>query len=124
MINKLILQQLDKLQEAKVEEYDNLHHTFHIKQIGKPVFQYNIMYLVKLDSHLLNATDNDVLVSNWNKGKYPTHQYLKFAVSKKLANMLYVYGYYYDKDNECDMAEDFEGWLPAEQIEIIKEIKL
>lgn len=124
MINKLILKQLEQVQEADVGEYDKLHHTFHIKKKKEQIFEYNTMYLVKLDKHLLNATDNDILVSNWNNGNYPKHEYLKFAISKKVAKMLYVYGYYYDIENECDMAEDFEGWLPQEQLQVIKEMKI
>ena len=124
MINKLILKQLEEVQEAEIGEYDKIHHTFHIKKHKDKTFEYNIMYLVKLDKHLLNAKDNDILVSNWNNGKYPTHEYLRFAVSKKVAKMLYVYGFYYDIENDCDMAEVFEGWLPQEQLQIIKETKL
>ena len=124
MINKLIKEQLDKVKEAKIDEYDSLHHTFHIKKYKEKTFEYNVLYIVRLDDHLLNATDNVALVSNWNNGKYPTHKYLKFAVNKKLAKMINVYGVYYDIDGDCDLSEDFEGWLPVEQLEIIKETKL
>jgi len=124
MINKLILKQLEQVHEAEVGEYDSLHHTFHIKKHVEKTFEYNILYIVKLDKHLLNATDNELLVSNWNGGKYPLHEYLKFAVSKKVGKMIYVYGVYYDIINKCDMKEDFEGWLPSEQLEIIEETRL
>ena len=124
MINKLIKEQLDKVQEADIGEYDSLHHTFHIKRHREKTFEYNKMYIVELDDHLLNATDNVALLSNWNNGKYPTHKYLRFAVSKKIAKMIFVYGIYYDINNDCDLSGEFEGWLPTEQLEIIKEREL
>ena len=124
MINKLILNQLEQVKEADIGEYDSLHHTFHIKKHVEKSFEYNTLYLVKLDKHLLNATDNDLLVSNWNNGKYPLHEYLKIAVSKKVGKMIYVYGVYHDIDSKCDTGEDFEGWLPTEQLEIIEETTL
>ena len=121
MINKLIKAQLEKLQEAKVEEYDFIHHTFHIKKHKEQEFKYNVKYLVELDETLLKPSVNDVLASNWNNGKRPTHKYLNFAISKKVGNMLYVYGFYYDKDNQIDLCEDFEGWLPIDRIKVLSE---
>ena len=121
MINKLILAQLEKLQDAKVGEYDSLHHTFHIKKHREQEFNYNVQYLVELDDTLLNPSVNDVLASNWNNGKRPTHKYLKFAISKKVGNMLNVYGIYHDKDNNIDLDEVFEGWLPTDRIRVLEE---
>lgn len=124
MINKLIKSQLDKLQDAKVEEYDSLHHTFHIKKHKEQEFNYNVKYLVELNETLLKPSVNDVLVSNWNNGKRPTHKYLKFAISKKVGNMLYVYGIYHDVEQNVDLDEDFEGWLPIDRIKVMSEEEL
>lgn len=121
MINKLIKAQLNKVTEANVEEYDSLHHTFHIKKHKAQSFEYNIMYTVQLDKTLLDTSINDVVASNWNNGKRPTHDCLKFAISKKVGNMLYVYGVYHNIEDNLDLDEDFEGWLPIDRIKVIEE---
>ena len=121
-VNKLILKQLEEVRVANVSEYDELHHAFHIKKYQEPTFEQNKLYIAKLDEHLLSADGNTLLVSNWNNGKFPTHQYVKFAVHKKIAKMIYVYGVYYDIENKKDLEDEWVGWLPIEQLEIIEVI--
>ena len=121
-VNKLILKQLEDVHVAKIGEYDELHHTFHIKKFQEQVFEQNKLYVLKLHKSLLNSTDNALLVSNWNNGAYPKHEYVKCVVTKKIAKMIYVYGVYYDNEQQLDLEEEWIGWLPTEQIEVIKEI--
>lgn len=123
MINKLILKQLDKVEVAKVEEYDELHHTFHIKKHQEQTFEQGKYYIIKLDKHLLNATDNSLLVSNWNNGKFPTYEYVKCVVTKQVAKMIYVYGMYYNIESKQPIDEEWIGWLPIDQVEILEEVK-
>lgn len=119
-VNKLILKQLEKVETAKVSEYDELHHTFHITKYEEKKFEQNLFYIIKLDKNLLNGNDNSLLVSNWNNGKYPTQEYLKVAITKQVANMIYVYGMYYNIESKQQLDEEWVGWLPIDQIEIVE----
>lgn len=119
MINKLILKQLEKVESAKVGEYDVIHHTFHIKKHQELKFEQGTYYVLKLDKHLLNANGNSLLISNWNNGKFPTHEYIKCVVTKQVAKMIYVYGLYYNIESKQSFDEEWIGWLPIEQIEVV-----
>lgn len=122
-INKLILEQLNK-SHVNYGEYDAIHHSFTIKKQEKIELQTSTIYVAKLDDSLLNANSNSTLVSNWNAGKFPTKPYLRFVISKKLGQMVYVLGVYYDINTKTDLDEEFEGWLPVAQLEIKEESKL
>lgn len=121
-INKLILKELEKVQVAKVGEYDYCRRCFTITKYQPPSFSMNGLYIVELDSHLLNATDNEVLVCNWNAGRYPTQKYMKIKITKTLGKMMYVYGVYYDVNTQTELDEDWDGWLPTEQVKILREV--
>ena len=106
---------------AKVE-YDEAHHTFHIKKFEEHEIEVNKFYIFKLNKSLLNANSNPLLVSNWNNGKYPTQEYVKCIINKKIAKMIYVYGVYYDNEHQVESEEEWVGWLPIDQLEVIKEL--
>lgn len=121
-MNKILKQQLDKLKVAKVDSYNELTHTYVFKKHESATFKLDSVYLLRLDDKLLNPKYNDVLISNWNNGKYPTHTILKAQVSKKLGNMLFLCGVYCNEDKE-PINEFWNGWLPDDQLKIIEEVK-
>ena len=124
MINKLITKQLEGLKVAQIDEYDELHHTFHIKKYEEFKFEKGKCYVLKLDEHLLNATDNVLLVSNWNNGAFPTQQYLKCVVTKQVGKMIYVYGMYYNIESKQQLEEEWVGWLPIEQVKVLEVLSI
>lgn len=121
-MSKIIQQQLKKLTVAKIDSYDALKHTYLFKQHQSMIFKVDACYILKLDDLLLNATSNELLVSNWNNGNYPKHKYMRAQVTKKVGNMLYLCGVYCD-ENKNNLNEFWNGWLPDEQLEIVEEVK-
>ena len=89
-MNKLIQKQIDKLTVAKVSSYDEVKHTFLFKKHIAKNFEVDGVYILKLSNSLMIPQNNEVLISNWNKGKHPLHQYMKVQVNKKLGNMIFV----------------------------------
>ena len=122
-MNKIIAQQLKKLGVAKMDSYDELKHTYLFKKHVAKIFKLNSFYIVRLDKSLTSATGDEILVNNWNKGNYPKHSCMKVQINKKMGNMLFVCGVYYDDFSKKDMNEYFNGWLPDEKLEIIEEVK-
>ena len=120
MINKLITKELEKLEVAKVQEYDEVHHTFHFKKYEEQKYVKGKCYILRLDKHLLNATDNGLLVSNWNSGKFPTKEYVKCVVTNQIGKMIYTCGVYYNIVSNQEDDEEWIGWLPVEQVEVIE----
>ena len=82
MINKIIQEQLNKLQVAKLGEYDPFKHMYVIPKYKEPHYDVDHCYLVCLDDTLLTATGNEMLVSNWNNGRYPVHRKLRHIFSE------------------------------------------
>ena len=87
------------------------------------IFQVNSVYELKLNKVLLNKETSEMLIANWNGGNFPKHQYIKAQVINKLANMIFVCGVYLDDDKKEPINEFFNGWLPDDQVEIMKEVK-
>ena len=122
-MNRLIQKQLERLRVAKVDSFDELKNTFTFKRHSEREFKLNNVYIIKLSNQLINPQNNELLMSNWNSGKHPTHNYIKMQVQKKLGNMIFVCGAYYDIHTQDVMSEYWNGWLPEEQLEIIEEVK-
>ena len=122
-MNKLIQKQLEKLRVAKIDSYDDLKHTYTFKQHKEKEFKIGSVYIVKLSNSLMIPKNNEILISNWNKGNHPLHQYLKVQVDNKLGSMLFMCGAYYDIDTKSIMNEYWNGWLPEDELEIIEEAK-
>lgn len=122
-MNKLIQKQLDRLRVAKIDFYDELKHVFTFKRHMSKDFKVDNVYVIKLSNQLMNPQNNEVLMSNWNSGSHPTHNYIKAQVNKKVGNMIYVCGAYYDINTKSITNRFWNGWLPDEQLEIIEEVK-
>ena len=122
-MNRLIRKQLDKLRVAKIDSYDELKHIYTFKKHKAKEFKIDSVYVLRLSNSLMIPKNNEILISNWNKGNHPLHQYMKVQVDKKLGNMLFVCGAYYDINTKNVLNEYWSGWLPDEELEIIEEVK-
>ena len=122
MINKIIQEQLNKLQVAKLGEYDHFKHMYVIPKYKEPHYDVDHCYLVCLDDTLLTATGNEMLVSNWNNGRYPVHKYMKIVVQQKLGDMIKIDGIYFDNIKHEDINEVWSGWLPIKLVTIVKDL--
>ena len=108
---------------AKIDSYDELKHTYVFKKHKAKDFKVDCVYVIKLSASLMNPKNNEILISNWNKGNHPKYNYIKAQVTKKLGNMIFVCGAYYDINNKDVINEYWNGWLPDEQLEVIEEVK-
>ena len=122
-MNRIIKQQLSKLKVAKVDSYDELKHTFVFKKHVAKIFKLDAVYIIRLDRSLLNAYGDEILVNNWNQGKFPKYACMRVQVTKKMGDKIFVCGVYYDDVMKKDMNEYYNGWLPDEKLEIIEEVK-
>jgi hypothetical protein len=122
MINKLIVSELAKVKVADISQYDTNTHTYTIPKHVDVKLEQDKYYLIKLNKMLTVLHGNDTLSSNWNNGTYPAYQYMKVDVMKVLGKMIQVNGVYYDNDNKKDMNSMWSGWLPTDQVEIIKQL--
>jgi hypothetical protein len=121
-MNKYVEEQLKKVKVADLSNYDENTHTYHIPKYNEFRYEVDKCYLVKLDKMLLNGNDLPILVSNWNKGTFPTNEFLKIDVTKVLGKMICVNGLGYDFERKEDLNTMWSGWLPIQQIKMIERL--
>ena len=119
-VNKLILKQLEKVQVAKVSPFDELRNCYKISKFKEIAYELNHCYLIEINSVLLSASN--IIASNWNNGSFPKHEFMKISVSKKLGDMIFIDGIYYDNALKQDINEMWTGWLPVNEIKLIEEL--
>jgi len=119
-INKLILKQLEKVQDAQISEYDVIKHCYYISKKKDIKYEVNHQYLIQLNRVVMSK--DTVWASNWNAGRYPTHEFMKIDVSKRLGDMIYVTGLYYNNETNEDINEMWEGWICTTEIHLVKEL--
>lgn len=122
MINKLILDQLDKLNIAQPSEYDEMRHQYTFKRIESIKLEEDKQYIVKLDKSLLDDTQSDVLMYNLNKGNFPKKQCMMINIMKKSGALVLVNGIYYDESTNTSLKECWSGWLQINAISVIREV--
>lgn len=122
MMNKFIEQQLNNVKLADISNYDRSANTYHIPKYNELRLEVGKCYLLELDNSLIRFDSNSMLISNWNRGTYPKHKYLKVDVIKQLGKMVFVNSIGYDNEHEKDINDVWEGWLPLQQVSLVKEI--
>lgn len=122
-MNKLIKQQLNKVEYAQVPPFDdNTTHLVIPKTANSPkLYDVEKCYIIQLDKSLFDNTCDNLHVM-WNKGIYPKNEYMKIQVLKVLGNMINVYGFGYNIDLDIDYNNIWTGWLPSNLITLIKQI--
>lgn len=123
MLDKIIKQQLDSLEVAKVSAYNEANHRYLFKRIGSST-EVGKTYIIQLDKNLTIKELSNMLANNWNHGLVPTHTLMKVEVKDKMGTMYLVHGDYLNEDYSLVGGCGFwEGWLPIEQIGILEEVK-
>ena len=79
-------------------------------------------YIIQLDESLLNMSQSDILVCNWNAGSVPGNNSYKCEVTKRMANMIKINGLAYNLEQDLDLNRMWTGWLPVDKVKVIKEI--
>lgn len=123
MLDKIIKEQLEQLEVAKVSAYNEANHRYLFNKVGGLSLSLHKSYIIKLDKNLTILEMSSSLANNWNHGLVPTHELMQIEVLEKMGTMYRVKGYYLNEDcTKMDGCDFWEGWLPIEHISIVKEI--
>ena len=110
--------ELKKVKYASVYKLDDTNF-FVKKDVSIRVLE-NKCYLVKLNDSIFNA--NNIINTNWNGGRIPKCRYYQVDVNTIMANMIKVSGIGYNEPECITPLANWWGWLPLEEIEVIKQI--
>ena len=118
-VNKIIEQQLKKLEYADISNFDAATNTYIIPKKVDIKIEEDKCYLIQL---LPTLFKNEVLKTNWNAGSMPMYNYMKIDVSKIIGKMIKVVGTGYDIETQTDISSFWSGWLSTQDIKVIKKI--
>lgn len=119
-MNKIIKEQLSKIEVADMSNYTDNNYSFIIPKSNIDRFEEDKCYLIELNDVLIKDNKDSLLQINWNNNTYPENKYLKIDVSKVLGKMIKVNSIAYDYENHKDLTAVWSGWLPIELIKIIE----
>lgn len=122
MKNKIIEEQLSKVQFADLSDYNPLDNSYRIPKINRIKLDVNSCYLIRLKDCLLRRDTSQVLSSNWNKGTVPPCKCMKVDVCRTMGKLVNVNGIGYDEAEKKDLDVVWSGWLPMQDIEILGRI--
>lgn len=118
-MNKIIEEQLKKVEVADLSDYNSLTGTYFIKKRVDVKIEEDKCYLIRLKP---TAFTNYAVLVNWNKGNNPIYEYMKIDVSKKMGKMIKVVGIKYDYANQKDDQGFWSGWLLIDDLEVISKL--
>ena len=119
-MNKIIKEQLNKVQVADMSNYTEGTYSFIIPKYNADRFEEDKCYLIVLDDSLIIDNKDSLLQCNWNRGTYPKYKYLKVDVSQVMGKMIKVNSIAYDYVNQRDLVDMWTGWLPIDLIMIVE----
>ena len=122
-MNKIIKKQLEKITSCNISFDDNTTTIFIPKttKIIQEALLKNSTYIIKLNNKALTPLQNSTLVSNWNNGKIPNHEYYKVELLDVINDMYKFNGI--AVENGIDISnENWYGWFPKDYFEVIEKV--
>ena len=110
--------ELKKVKFAHIEQVNE--NTYVVKKDVKIRLLEDNCYLIKLNDSIFDH--NNILTTNWNNGKIPNSRYYQIDINKIMGNMIKVSSVGYDDETCTNFKENWWGWLPIDEIEVIKKI--
>lgn len=110
--------ELKRVKFAKIEQVNET--TYMVRKETGIRLEENNCYLIKLNDSVFDP--NNILTSNWNNGKIPNSRYYQIDIIKIMSNMIKVSGVGYDDETCTNFKENWWGWLPMGEIEVIKKL--
>jgi hypothetical protein len=122
-MNSIIKKQLEKVTATNIEFDDNTVSIYIPKTTSYNLtsLKKDSCYLIELDDSLLNPSSNSTLASNWNAGRIPEYKYYNAEINSILNKMVQVTAVPVI-NGEAIYNKQFYGWLPFDQIKIIKQL--
>lgn len=111
-MNKIIKQQLEKIQLADITNYDPETNTYHIPKRTTIKLEEDEYYLLTLQPEFLNDT---IIRDNWNKGSVPPALSFKAEVEKTLGRMVKIDSIIVDEEGN-DTDKFWSGWISTDYI--------
>lgn len=125
MINPLVKEQLEKLAEKKLCQFDDDTYVIDIKKnttITGEQLKENECYIITVEDYILHPPEGFTLHTNWNNNIIPKHSAMKIDVCKVMGKMVKVNSIGYDLKNQVDTNDVWVGWLPQKSITVIERL--
>lgn len=126
-MNEFILQ---KLKSTKIADTSNINiGTCEIilpkveSSLPKPItITIGHSYIIEVANYIINPPPNFDLHINWNNNNIPKFSCMKCKVTHLIGKMVKLNAISYDKYNNIELSDTWEGWIPQKSILNIKEI--
>lgn len=119
MLNKIIEQQLNKVQNADLSNYNPETNTYFIKKRIDIKLEEDKGYIIYLKD---SAFTNTTIINNWNNGSFPKTRYLKIDIIKKMNNMIKINSIEYNLITKQNLDKHWSGWLCVDNLDIIEKL--
>lgn len=119
MSNKTLEEQLHKIENADMRNYNKDTNTYLIPRKQDIKVVEDCCYLLRLKP---SAFSNSIIMTNWNSGRVPKETYYRAEINKKMSNMINIVGVAYDITEEKDLNSFWSGWLSLGDVEILKKL--
>lgn len=118
-MNKIIQDQLNKVQNADLSNYDAENNSYLIKKRLDIKVVEDCCYLIHIKP---SAFANIGVITNWNGGNKPLFTYMKVDISKRMGKMVKVTGLKHDNITGEDSSDFWSGWLCLDDLEVLKQL--
>ena len=119
-MNKLIEDQLKKIQFADLSNFDPIENEYSIpKRVDIKIEKYK-SYIIELKKECFDR--ESIININWNKSKIPNCNFYKAEVIDILPKVIHIEGLGYDIDSDKDLDVFWNGYVPINGIKIIKKL--
>ena len=119
-MNKLIQDELKKVQVADLSNYSEGVTEFIIPKTVLDKFEVGQSYIIELDDSLIKHNPESVLETNYNSGKIPSNKYYYIEVSAVLGKLIKCVGMAFDVENNMTIGTFWNGYFPINCIKILK----
>ena len=113
MTNKIIKEQLKRVEVADLSNFDINTNTYFIPRKNSIRIEEDHTYIFQLKD---SAFTNNVVNVNWNNSSAPKNVYYKADVIKKMSGMIKIIGIGYDITTGQDINSFWSGWLSLNDI--------
>lgn len=116
-MSKVINAQLVNVENANLSNYNKETNTYFIPRKYDIKVEEDKCYVIHLKPA---AFKNDAVATNWNNNQYPTLEYMKVDISKKMGKMIKVVGVQVDYSRRELLNEFWSGWLHLSDVDILE----